>query len=567
METPVLESMQLLWAAPYHAFYAGGFVAAITIGAVHGLRRGQPPLPWLALLAGCTAAGVVGSRLLFFDLHAPVYGEKTVLGGVAGGILALLLLQRLLPVRGDASARLAPAVLVGFASGRIGCFLAGCCFGTPTALPWGVRYPAGTRPFETHQLAGIADHAGGLSAAVHAVQLYEAVLALCLAWALTRAADRWRSPGANALALGAGFGLLRLIVLPLRHTADAARTGAVLPVQWLLVAGVLAAGCALLVRERRAHQLAGRPRIGPRVARTPDAGTPIAGSAFVVAAVLALLVVGGQWLTPLERLVTTLAVLPAATLLLRRLAERQLPAMAAVTLVAAPLAADTVLPRSWFTVGAGASRGEFETILDLSPGEDCGPADLRTHRYRVQGVSGGFTRRDGKRSGYEVRGRAFGGTNTITHEDGVREDVRISGGSVLGSKTAPLTRSGNTWGSLTGGFVVGNLINEEGVPGTQVELVAGVRAGWGSIFAELQYNDHDPSPNPDTRFKLSLGAEPVFGGTNVRLGVWESGVFVSGRLVTGFGFELEPFIGVITDEQANQYGITVRQRFGSRAPR
>jgi phosphatidylglycerol:prolipoprotein diacylglycerol transferase len=31
--------------------------------------------------------------------------------------------------------------MMGLAFGRIGCFLNGCCFGKPTSLPWGVRFP------------------------------------------------------------------------------------------------------------------------------------------------------------------------------------------------------------------------------------------------------------------------------------------------------------------------------------------------------------------------------------------------------------------------------------------
>ena len=33
---------------------------------------------------------------------------------------------------------------LGYAFGRIGCFLNGCCFGLPTNLPWGVVFPPGS---------------------------------------------------------------------------------------------------------------------------------------------------------------------------------------------------------------------------------------------------------------------------------------------------------------------------------------------------------------------------------------------------------------------------------------
>ena len=51
------------------------------------------------------------------------------------------------------------------AIGRLGCFAAGCCFGKPTALPWGVTF---TDP-EAARLAGTP-----LGVPLHPTQLYEA---------------------------------------------------------------------------------------------------------------------------------------------------------------------------------------------------------------------------------------------------------------------------------------------------------------------------------------------------------------------------------------------------------
>lgn len=42
----------------------------------------------------------------------------------------------------------APALMVGLAVGRIGCFMNGCCWGGPCELPWSVQFPYGSPPFE-----------------------------------------------------------------------------------------------------------------------------------------------------------------------------------------------------------------------------------------------------------------------------------------------------------------------------------------------------------------------------------------------------------------------------------
>lgn len=62
---------------------------------------------------------------------------------------------------------IAPALALGHGFGRIGCFAAGCCYGSACELPWGAIYG---NPY-AHDLTGIP-----LNVALHPVQLYEAVL-------------------------------------------------------------------------------------------------------------------------------------------------------------------------------------------------------------------------------------------------------------------------------------------------------------------------------------------------------------------------------------------------------
>jgi len=61
---------------------------------------------------------------------------------------------------GDAAA---PGFAFGIGIGRLGCFAAGCCYGTPTTMPWAVHFGAGHPA--AHQ-------------AIHPVQMYDAVYGL-----------------------------------------------------------------------------------------------------------------------------------------------------------------------------------------------------------------------------------------------------------------------------------------------------------------------------------------------------------------------------------------------------
>jgi len=66
---------------------------------------------------------------------------------------------------------------ITFALVRTGCFLAGCDYGLPTALPWGVRFPPGSLAALDHARRGFVPR-GAASLPVHPTQLYEAALGL-----------------------------------------------------------------------------------------------------------------------------------------------------------------------------------------------------------------------------------------------------------------------------------------------------------------------------------------------------------------------------------------------------
>ena len=65
----------------------------------------------------------------------------------------------------------APGIALGQAVGRLGCFLAGCCYGKPTTAPWGITF--------TDTLA--ASNVGTpLNISLHPTQLYESMITLCI---------------------------------------------------------------------------------------------------------------------------------------------------------------------------------------------------------------------------------------------------------------------------------------------------------------------------------------------------------------------------------------------------
>lgn len=137
-----------------------------------------------------------------------------------------------------------PAIFSVIAVWRLGCFFHGCCFGTPTELPWGVRFPIGADPALQ-------------SPPLHPTQLYEALLCSAL-FLLTPLVIRWlaTTPGKGLLAIcciGA-YSAVRLLV-------DHFRVGASIEPAWagLSMSQIIATG-ALLVCAITASVIAWRQK-------------------------------------------------------------------------------------------------------------------------------------------------------------------------------------------------------------------------------------------------------------------------------------------------------------------
>jgi len=95
-----------------------------------------------------------------------IQSAGTFYGGMLGALVWVVLYTHFqkMPFLAVLDVVAAPVAL-GHAIGRVGCFMAGCCFGKPTSLPWGVTF---TNPV-AERIAGTP-----LNVALHPTQLYEA---------------------------------------------------------------------------------------------------------------------------------------------------------------------------------------------------------------------------------------------------------------------------------------------------------------------------------------------------------------------------------------------------------
>jgi len=175
----------------------------LTGSAILARRQGLSSMRVMGVLVLIVPLFVIGARAhaLLFEAQLPLarlIEEPSLLirpgwrlpGGLLLGTLAAPLLTKLwrVPFSAFADAVL-PFAGLGLATGRIGCFLQGCCHGRVTDLPWGVRFSAGSEAFVNHVGRGLVESSAEYSLPVQPVQLY-----LILAGLLTSALLLWLFP-------------------------------------------------------------------------------------------------------------------------------------------------------------------------------------------------------------------------------------------------------------------------------------------------------------------------------------------------------------------------------------
>jgi len=229
-----------------------GAVATLLVATVAAAFAGAK-LHFLLASSGLTALTFAGPdhRGVVESIIGP--GLRISGGLLAGGLTLVPLGPRLLGRRLRAPAildALAPPAGLAIAIGRIGCLAAGCCFGTPTRLPWAIRYSAGSPAYWNHVAQGLITEASDGSLPVHPLPLYLAAAGIA-ATLTARAAARWmRGEGRAALGFALALSALRLAIEPLRETRFVGEIAGQRTLDAaIVVAAALALACQLVLRR------------------------------------------------------------------------------------------------------------------------------------------------------------------------------------------------------------------------------------------------------------------------------------------------------------------------------
>jgi phosphatidylglycerol:prolipoprotein diacylglycerol transferase len=200
----------------YGVLLALAFLSAILIAARLAARDGLPRERVYDLGLWMLVAAIIGSKFLMLFTE-PEYREDPMrlisldflrsggvfYGGFIAAVLAgyFLIRRYQLPWWKTADA-FAPGIALGNAIGRQGCFAAGCCWGKPTTMPWGVEFTEAG-----HEVTGVP-----LGVHLHPTQLYESFGALLVFFFLIWLHRRKRFSGQVILFYAVLYAVMRFTI-------------------------------------------------------------------------------------------------------------------------------------------------------------------------------------------------------------------------------------------------------------------------------------------------------------------------------------------------------------------
>jgi len=239
----------------YGVLLAIAFLTALWLASHLGRRVGLNSERIMDIGLIAALSGIVGAKLAMFLFDWDYYtvhpgqifslGTLQAAGVFQGGLILALLVsiwymrRKRMPVLTTMDV-FAPSIALGHAIGRVGCFVAGCCWGAPTHLPWAVTFTNQ----ESHDRFGTP-----INVPLHPSQLYESGAELIIMAILLWMFRRPHREGAIVAWYLVLYSIVRFFVEFVRNHEQALVWGLSLT-QWISLA-TLAAGAVMLIRARR----------------------------------------------------------------------------------------------------------------------------------------------------------------------------------------------------------------------------------------------------------------------------------------------------------------------------
>lgn len=148
---PVLFEIGKLQISSYSFFVLLGLIAGGLTYYLLTRRLNQTGERSFYIVVAGVVGGILGAKLPYwiFNFRAiidqfpdirPILTGRTITGGLIGGTLGVMFIKSRLGIKEKKGNLFAPAIAIGFAIGRVGCLMRGCCYGTPTHLFTGMDF-------------------------------------------------------------------------------------------------------------------------------------------------------------------------------------------------------------------------------------------------------------------------------------------------------------------------------------------------------------------------------------------------------------------------------------------
>ena len=162
----------------YGVLLAAAYLAGLQMAVVRARRAGLDPAKVMDFGIYLIIAALVGAKLMLVVVDFSYFRQNprelmslaraggVFYGGLIAAVLVGIWLVRKYQLRiwtmGDL---MAPGIALGHVIGRVGCLLAGCCYGRPTSVPWAVTF---------NDPAAALNVGTPLAIPLHPTQLYDA---------------------------------------------------------------------------------------------------------------------------------------------------------------------------------------------------------------------------------------------------------------------------------------------------------------------------------------------------------------------------------------------------------
>ncbi|MFY0688995.1 MAG: prolipoprotein diacylglyceryl transferase [Cyclobacteriaceae bacterium] len=586
----------------YDACYVIAFLTMTIVLILEGKNRSLPIIKWLLFLTLLRVSFILGAKVFSVPISELIEGVKTfsipfteskmILGGGICFLIAFAIGKKMLKIQHPVIDAFALALPIALAIQRIGCFMAGCCYGVVTDMPWGITYtPRSMSHFHQYQ-SGLIQVDSLSTLPVHPTQLYESILLIivaCLVFIYGKQLKR----------NGSAFGLSLILCFVVRffiecfrhpeaHTTGGEYFGPFNAVQWICLIASIITVIVIYLRERQTK--VSQPNI-------PSTRIVINQLALLLL-LLGLIWTFRSWLSITDHLAIAFLIIPASFLtalelykgneswMTKGLAIGSL--MLPVVVIGQTFPTDTLGKYETFrTLGLGMANGDFENFLNVGTGDGCARQSNTSYfdqKYWLAAGGGSLTKIEANNphNRVEYSGQVFIGQ----HKETRRSDALLNQQFLAGAHIA--AKQDVRWLGIGVGLHIGNLtytLENLQREGNRIPTSASRRApAYPSLyfrlgprdifFVDYHLADRFPTSLPGMRQQFGIGTG--FGQTNglsFRMGVLghpELGYYFSGSIPIEDMLLIEPLILLNTIQsrfdqlprKQQQFSLGISYRFG-----